>query len=198
MMLWLVRTPMVAEIASRTWIYSRVRFPPPPFIFVAELLTSNQTREIRWVRTEVRTTPPVDTSKFVRLAVDWLLRSDIGEVIKTIVDDKAFPDYRTPKRAAGRKKAKRWTPLGVSTRVRRIVGRCLNPDIGPETWLILISWAYPASYHVNASSEDPGEKCLRLTQLHLLTRQSKLDKWAKKMEAALRRKCQSRLLPCPQ
>jgi hypothetical protein len=26
--------------------------------------------------------------------VDWLLRSDIGEVIKTIVDDEAsFPDY---------------------------------------------------------------------------------------------------------
>ena len=29
----------------------------------------------------------LDTSKFVRIAVDWLLRSDIGEVIKTIVDD---------------------------------------------------------------------------------------------------------------
>src|SRR5262245_57591552 len=27
----------------------------------------------------------LDTSKFVRIAVDWLLRSDIGEVIKTIV-----------------------------------------------------------------------------------------------------------------
>ena len=25
----------------------------------------------------------LDTSKFVRIAVDWLLRSDIGEVIKT-------------------------------------------------------------------------------------------------------------------
>ena len=35
----------------------------------------------------------LDTSKFVRIAVDWLLRSDIGEVIKTIVDDEAFPDY---------------------------------------------------------------------------------------------------------
>jgi hypothetical protein len=32
----------------------------------------------------------LDTSKFVRIAVDWLLRSDIGEVIKTIVDDEAF------------------------------------------------------------------------------------------------------------
>ena len=29
----------------------------------------------------------LDTSKFVRIAVDWLLRSDIGEVIKTIVDE---------------------------------------------------------------------------------------------------------------
>ena len=49
----------------------------------------------------------LDTSKFVRIAVDWLLRSDIGEVIKTIVDDEAFPDYRNPKKATGRKKAKR-------------------------------------------------------------------------------------------
>ena len=49
----------------------------------------------------------LDTSKFVRIAVDWLLRSDIGEVIKNIVDDEAFPDYRKPKKATGRKKAKR-------------------------------------------------------------------------------------------
>src|SRR5438876_10637042 len=49
----------------------------------------------------------LDTSKFVRIAVDWLLRSDIGEVIKTIVDDEAFLDYRTPKKATGRKQAKR-------------------------------------------------------------------------------------------
>jgi hypothetical protein len=34
----------------------------------------------------------LDTSKFVRIAVDWLLRSDIGQVIKTIVDDGASPD----------------------------------------------------------------------------------------------------------
>jgi hypothetical protein len=41
----------------------------------------------------------LDTSKFVRIAVDWLLRSDIGEVIKTIVDgEETFPDYRIPKR----------------------------------------------------------------------------------------------------
>ena len=45
----------------------------------------------------------LDTSKFVRIAVDWLLRSDIGEVIKTIVDDEAFPDYAMPKKTTGRK-----------------------------------------------------------------------------------------------
>ena len=50
----------------------------------------------------------LDTSKFVRIAVDWLLRSDIGEVIKTIVDDEgAFPDYQIPKKPTGRKKASR-------------------------------------------------------------------------------------------
>jgi len=47
----------------------------------------------------------LDTSKFVRIAVDWLLRSDIGEVIKTIVaDEAAFPDYAMPKKTTGRKK----------------------------------------------------------------------------------------------
>jgi hypothetical protein len=49
----------------------------------------------------------LDTSKFVRIAVDWLLRSDIGEVIKTIVDDETFPDYQISKKPAGRKKRKR-------------------------------------------------------------------------------------------
>jgi len=49
----------------------------------------------------------LDTSKFVRIAVDWLLRSDIGEVIKTIVDDEAFPDYRIPKKSTGKKKRRR-------------------------------------------------------------------------------------------
>jgi hypothetical protein len=49
----------------------------------------------------------LDTSKFVRIAVDWLLRSDIGEVIKTIVDDEAFPDYKIPKKVPGRKKPRR-------------------------------------------------------------------------------------------
>ena len=48
----------------------------------------------------------LDTSKFVRIAVDWLLRSDIGHVIKTIVDDEtAFPDYALPKKAADSKKS---------------------------------------------------------------------------------------------
>ena len=46
----------------------------------------------------------LDTSKFVRIAVDWLLRSDIGQVIKEIVDDEAFPDYKIPGKSAGRKK----------------------------------------------------------------------------------------------
>jgi cell division protein FtsN len=47
----------------------------------------------------------LDTSKFVRIAVDWLLRSDIGEVIKEIVhDEEHFPDYRIPKKPTGRKK----------------------------------------------------------------------------------------------
>jgi hypothetical protein len=45
----------------------------------------------------------LDTSKFVRIAVDWLLRSNIGDVIKTIVDDEAYPDYAIPKKTAGRK-----------------------------------------------------------------------------------------------
>ena len=45
----------------------------------------------------------LDTSKFVRIAVDWLLRSDLGEVIKTIVDDEAYPDYALPKKTTGQK-----------------------------------------------------------------------------------------------
>ena len=50
----------------------------------------------------------LDTSKFVRIAVDWLLRSDIGEVIKTIVaDESGFPDYAMPKKTTGRKKRRR-------------------------------------------------------------------------------------------
>jgi hypothetical protein len=49
----------------------------------------------------------LDTSKFVRIAVDWLLRSNIGDVIKTIVDDEAFPDYTVPKSRTGPKKRAR-------------------------------------------------------------------------------------------
>ena len=50
----------------------------------------------------------LDTSKFVRIAVDWLLRSDIGEVIKTIVDDEgAFPDDAMPKKPSRQKKSSR-------------------------------------------------------------------------------------------
>jgi hypothetical protein len=49
----------------------------------------------------------LDTSKFVRIAVDWLLRSDIGQVIKEIVDNQAYPDYRIPKKPIGRKRRKR-------------------------------------------------------------------------------------------
>jgi hypothetical protein len=46
----------------------------------------------------------LDTSKFVRIAVDWLLMSDIGEVIKKIMDSEKFPDYQIPKKTTGRKK----------------------------------------------------------------------------------------------
>jgi hypothetical protein len=52
----------------------------------------------------------LDTSKFVRIAVDWLLRSDIGQVIKEIVDDEAYPDYQLPKKATERKKRRRKNP----------------------------------------------------------------------------------------
>ena len=49
----------------------------------------------------------LDTSKFVRIAVDWLLKSDIGQVIKEIIDEQAFPDYRIPKKPTWRKKRRR-------------------------------------------------------------------------------------------
>ena len=48
----------------------------------------------------------LDTSKFVRIAVDWLLMLDIGEVLKKIVDAEKFPDYALPKKHTGRKKTK--------------------------------------------------------------------------------------------
>jgi hypothetical protein len=56
------------------------------------------------IRQIVERSAILDTSKFVRIAVDWLLRSNIGEVIKTIVDDEAFPDYAIPKKPAEQKK----------------------------------------------------------------------------------------------
>jgi len=40
----------------------------------------------------------LDTSKFVRIAVDWLLMSDLGEVIARIVNPEKFPDYRIAKK----------------------------------------------------------------------------------------------------
>ena len=49
----------------------------------------------------------LDTSKFVRIAVDWLLMSNIGEVLKKIVDAEKFPDYQIPKKPTGRKKRRR-------------------------------------------------------------------------------------------
>jgi len=49
----------------------------------------------------------LDTSKFVRIAVDWLLRSDIGQVIKEIVDEQADSDYRIAKKTTWRKRRRR-------------------------------------------------------------------------------------------
>ena len=46
----------------------------------------------------------MDTSKFVRIAVDWLLRSDIGQVIKTIVDDEGVPGLRDAQESGGAKR----------------------------------------------------------------------------------------------
>ena len=52
----------------------------------------------------------LDTSKFVRIAVDWLLMSDIGEVLKKIVDVEKFPDYAMPKKPTARKRRKQRKP----------------------------------------------------------------------------------------
>jgi hypothetical protein len=49
----------------------------------------------------------LDTSKVVRIAVDWFLMSDIGEVLSKIINPQAFPDYAIPKRPTGRKKRRR-------------------------------------------------------------------------------------------
>ena len=45
-----------------------------------------------------------------KLSTDWLLQSDLGEVIKKIVDQEAFPDYAMPKKTTG-KKRRRFTRL---------------------------------------------------------------------------------------
>ena len=37
--------------------------------------------------------------------VDWLLRYDIGEVIKTIVDDEKFSEYALPEKTHREKRA---------------------------------------------------------------------------------------------
>ena len=49
----------------------------------------------------------LDTSKVVRIAIDWLLISDIGEVLTKIVNPQAFPDYAIPKKPTGRKKRRK-------------------------------------------------------------------------------------------
>ena len=49
----------------------------------------------------------LDTSKVVRIAVDWLLMSDIGEVLTKIVNPENFPDYQIQKRPAERKRRRR-------------------------------------------------------------------------------------------
>ena len=48
-------------------------------------LTPDQEKRISAI---VERSAILDTSKFVRMAVDCVLRSDIGQVIKTIVDDR--------------------------------------------------------------------------------------------------------------
>ena len=49
----------------------------------------------------------LDTSKFVRIAVDWLLMSDIGEVISKIVNSEKFPDYQIRKKTGPQKRGQR-------------------------------------------------------------------------------------------
>ena len=49
----------------------------------------------------------LDTSKFMRIAVDWLLMSDLGEVLKKIVNAEKFPDYALPEKRTGRKKGRK-------------------------------------------------------------------------------------------
>src|SRR5438094_10078121 len=52
----------------------------------------------------------LDTSKFVRIAVDWLLKSYIGQVNNELIVDQAFPDYTIPKKPTRRKQRSRNNP----------------------------------------------------------------------------------------
>jgi len=56
------------------------------------------------IKAIVQRSAVLDTSKFMRIAVDWLLMSDLGEVLKKIVDAEKFPDYQIPKKPTGGKK----------------------------------------------------------------------------------------------
>ena len=53
------------------------------------------------IKAIVQRSAVLDTSKFMRIAVDWLLMSDLGEVLKKIVDAEKFPDYAIPKKTTG-------------------------------------------------------------------------------------------------
>jgi hypothetical protein len=64
-------------------------------------LRPDQERRIKAI---VKRSAILDTSKFVRIAVDWLLRSDIGEVIKEIVYEPALSGYRVPKKSTRKKR----------------------------------------------------------------------------------------------
>ena len=59
----------------------------------------------------------LDTSKFMRIAVDWLLMSDLGEVLKKIVDAEKFPDYALPEKRTVRKKRRPKKPRRLNSLV---------------------------------------------------------------------------------
>jgi hypothetical protein len=68
----------------------------------------------------------LDTSKFVRIAVDWLLRSDIGEVIKTIVDDEKFPGLRNAEKLHREKKAAAMSVLGNAQFPHKVIAAAVS------------------------------------------------------------------------
>jgi hypothetical protein len=49
----------------------------------------------------------LDTSKFMGITVDWLLMSDLGEVLSKIVNPQACSDYAIPKKPSGRRRRRR-------------------------------------------------------------------------------------------